>query len=497
MKSPLRPFLLILSLAAVPDAQGTLYVDDDTCPAAGTGTSGEPFCSIQAAIDAASSGDTVRVRPGVYSEAIDFSGKGVRVLATEGPEVTFLRTNGLGAVVTFASNEGPDAVLEGFTVDRSGGRGILCDGSSPTVRGNLVQGMLVDAVGAGMACLNGASPMIVGNHFWQNASSPPTGRGGAIACVSSSPWIIGNRFERNFCYQDPGGQGGALYLESSFAVIENNLFHGNSACDFGFGDGGALYVTGGKPKLVGNTFSGNDACQRGGAIYAGGDLEIDDTILWGNTVAFGRLLTEGAEVYALTGRTVNLSHSLIDVGTNAIAGPGTVLFDELTIHVDPLFAGATDYHLTAASPAIDAGSPSRVPGSTDGDLEPRILDGDLDGVERVDIGWDEYDWTGLTVSGTVAVGETITFDITGPAGWSYLLAFARNTGDTPLSPYGSILLGPAGLRLIGAGSLPGSDALAIPPIAALAGMPFHVQALGKAPATRIGNFSRRLDLRVQ
>ena len=39
--------------------------------------------------------------------------------------------------------------------------------------------------------------------------------------------------------------------------------------------------------------------------------------------------------------------------------------------------------------------------------------------------------------------------------------------------------------------------VAIALIAALAGIPFHVQALGKAPATRIGNFSRRLDLRVQ
>jgi len=41
--------------------------------------------TIQAAINAASNGDTVSVAPGTYSENINFNGKLITVTSTEGP----------------------------------------------------------------------------------------------------------------------------------------------------------------------------------------------------------------------------------------------------------------------------------------------------------------------------------------------------------------------------------------------------------------------------
>jgi len=62
---------LILSFtlvtATLVAAQTTWYVDDDNCPGPGSGTVGDPFCTIQAAVSAAGLGDTIMVAAGTYS----------------------------------------------------------------------------------------------------------------------------------------------------------------------------------------------------------------------------------------------------------------------------------------------------------------------------------------------------------------------------------------------------------------------------------------------
>jgi len=69
--SILFALVLVISLtmvAAVPVmAQTTWYVDDDNCPGPGSGIAGDPFCTIQAAIDASNSGDTINVDVGTYA----------------------------------------------------------------------------------------------------------------------------------------------------------------------------------------------------------------------------------------------------------------------------------------------------------------------------------------------------------------------------------------------------------------------------------------------
>ncbi|MHC4766818.1 MAG: hypothetical protein ACYTF2_17130, partial [Planctomycetota bacterium] len=111
--------LLIVAVVAVLSSSAyaqTIYVDDDNCPGPGSGTPGDPYCSIQTAIDNAVETDEIIVAPGIYLETINFLGKGVWLHSSDGPEVTIIDGTGYYHVVQCVSEEGPDTVLEGFTI---------------------------------------------------------------------------------------------------------------------------------------------------------------------------------------------------------------------------------------------------------------------------------------------------------------------------------------------------------------------------------------------
>ena len=71
------------------------------------------FATIQAAITAASGGDTVLVAAGTYPETIDFLGKSVAVLSSSGPGLTILDGGGISPVASMVVPEGLNPVLEG------------------------------------------------------------------------------------------------------------------------------------------------------------------------------------------------------------------------------------------------------------------------------------------------------------------------------------------------------------------------------------------------
>jgi hypothetical protein len=79
------------------------------------------YPTIQAAIDAAAAGDTVLAAPGTYVENVDFLGKTVTLESGQGPGSTVIDGNQNGSVVSFLNAEGPDSVLEGFTITNGTG----------------------------------------------------------------------------------------------------------------------------------------------------------------------------------------------------------------------------------------------------------------------------------------------------------------------------------------------------------------------------------------
>ena len=146
-----RPMIVVAALALSCITQAdVLFVDDDNCPGPGDGSELNPYCSIQTAIDAAVDGDEVLVAPGPYLENIDFLGKAITLKSSDGPEVTVIDAAGSGTVITCASGEGPDSVLDGFTITggfADFGGGMYCAGASPTVSGCV---FVANIDGAGM-----------------------------------------------------------------------------------------------------------------------------------------------------------------------------------------------------------------------------------------------------------------------------------------------------------------------------------------------------------
>jgi len=99
--------LLLLGLATATANADTIHVPGD-------------YPTIQAGIDAAQDGDTVLVADGTYQGVgnydLDFLGKAITVRSANGPNRCVIDCEELGLGFYFRTDEGPDAVVQGFTI---------------------------------------------------------------------------------------------------------------------------------------------------------------------------------------------------------------------------------------------------------------------------------------------------------------------------------------------------------------------------------------------
>jgi hypothetical protein len=353
--------LLALPLAA--SAQATIHVPLDAP-------------TIQAAIELARDGDSVRVAAGTYPEIIDFLGKAITVASESGAEATTIDAGGFNPVVAFLSDEGEGSVLRGFTVTGGvaggDGAGILCSPAarprveecvvranrslfgngagihgSPRVTDCLIEGN--EAPDGGGAGLYGAPEMrrcvVRGNSGYEGAG---------LQLLGGS--VEDTRILANCCGE--GLRGGGVSIIGPGVVLRRCIVAGNTVTDF-FAPLGPFYSR-----------------ARGGGVYVdrGLSAELVNCTIVANLVVgqdprglnFGGVFGPARLLNCIVrdNERDQLSHH-VEVRYSNVQGfrggprrrdhPGPTNFD-----LEPLFAAAAsgDYRLLPGSPCIDRGSPA-------------------------------------------------------------------------------------------------------------------------------------------
>gem|GEM_PF-1144848 len=255
-----------------------LYVSED-------GQNGA-YVTIQEAIDAAVTGDTVIIQPDEYTgegnRDLDFQGKAITVRSAHPDDPNFVIIDCQGSEeepyrgFLFESGEDLDSVLEGVTIkngyDNSGG-GIFCSGSHPTIRNCVISNNITFGNGGGIFCQEQSQPLITGCRIENNQALDFDG--GGIACIDSSPII------RDCIIADNEAErfGGGIFSESeSVVTIEACVLRGNTAIF-----GGGIYCDGRESDFLNSIISGNLASSSGGGGYCSdGEILFTNCTLVGN-----------------------------------------------------------------------------------------------------------------------------------------------------------------------------------------------------------------------
>jgi len=326
------------------------------------------YNTIQAAITASVSGDTVLVEDGFYQEQVNFLGKNIVLTSrfifdNDSTHIynTEINRNYLNEGVKIINGEGPTAQLIGFTISNCLWDGVLCKNSSPTIYHNIIKGN--DAYGIS---LNNSNALISDNE---------------IHCYP------------NF---DMGGPYDAIQLINSGAMIERNFIDGDDingnvyAINFDLGDGGLPGATtdigynvviggffgglpdNGLPQLIHhNTFmTGNGYTSAMNITQCASNLKI-----------FNNTVTGADGIWIQGGNAPDIRNNVVANADNGIelwVDTATIAYNDVwncnnnysgvqdqtgkngNISADPGFRdpGHHDFHFLCWSKCIDAGDPS-------------------------------------------------------------------------------------------------------------------------------------------
>ena len=444
------------------------------------------YATLRSAIAAALPGDEVVLANGTYTGSgfknLELDGKAITIRsASRDPSTCTIDCGGYGHAFDFDFYDDPDAIIEGLTItganDWEGGA-IRCHYNAPTI----VNCILVANTGvAGGALYVYDARLTVSGCVFRNNSAEYGGAalrstygaitldtctfesnaagtsGGGLSSSSSDVRITNCTFLRNsavdngggvssvdsdvrmincaFRYNSAGNGGGGAHSATRDPVLANCTFYGNLARA-----GGALYNESSDATLTNCTLNSNVAITGGALCNNDSEPTLSNCVLWANSVG---------EIHDANGSSSTATHCCIDQGT------GQPWFGAQCVDLDPHFASASDVHLTEGSPCIDTGTNAPPLGLPSQDIQgtSRMVDGDGDLLETVDMGAYEYNPGVSTISVTPVAfeflateggvnpqdqwlsvgsgGGTVNWEISGQPAWLAVLPTSGTSTGAP------------------------------------------------------------------
>lgn len=260
----------IMSVSAAEDPPGFVAQNERT---------EEQYSTLQAAVKAAESGDTIKL-------LCDIDETGVMITPPKGPNHLELTID-----------------LGGYSIDGKGeGRGLVAAEAS--------QGSSVD--------------LTVKNGTLKNCDAG-TNSGGAISCT-------GGLTLENCVFENNAARAGAgvnVLPRDSAVEIRNCVFKNNTATGASNSGGGVFIGANGDAVIENTTFENNSAKSMGGAVYADhGTVTVNGSVFSGNTASYGGAVS-GAEAALIvkasefTGNSASTMGGAVHI-QNVVDDPGSL-----------------------------------------------------------------------------------------------------------------------------------------------------------------------------
>ena len=304
------------------------------------------------------------------------------------------------SVAAFVTQEGPKSVLSGFTLQNGVGPvvggGVAILNASPTIKHNVITNNTAGAHGGGIG-VNFGSPLISGNTVTHNYA--PFGGGIAIVGASNAQ-MLHNTISKNTAGD---GAGVELFAAGNVFIEDNKIVLNGPA-----GQGGGFWIVNEADEVIVQNLIAKNLAFSGSQIYSSIPHSTKGFALINNTIVSAS--NGGADAAVIAdgfNQNVLIENNIISAaGDNAAllcnpiyqGGPPIVEFNDAfnqtvsygdscsgfggnngNISADPMFVMKNNYQLSAASPAINAGSNS-APYLPKKDLagHPRIVGGTID-----------------------------------------------------------------------------------------------------------------------